>query len=221
MVLNGKNKAISKGPVLLLIAFPLISPGAEQGLREDDWRELTRELDYGDIESEQQAVTEEKADKSSFKLNPKILNVVVISAAIILLVILLMRILGVNPLSKKLKASKKSYSLEDAEHDLEQAELLPILDEFLRKGDFRSALRARYLLALRDLNENGLINWKREKTNFDYVRELGGTYLKDRFGSLTLAFELVWYGERQIDAAFYTRLAAEFDAFTQLIPTQE
>jgi hypothetical protein len=78
--------------------------------------------------------------------------------------------------------------------------------ELLARGEFRLALRAYYLSSLAYLGERQLITLAKFKSNRDYERELArrGHALGDLigpFGENVLAFDRVWYGLHDIDAA--------------------
>ena len=69
--------------------------------------------------------------------------------------------------------------------------------QFGNDGDFRAMYRAMYLALLAGLHENGKIRFRRNRTNWHYVRDFHGTS-PDRqlFGSLTDLFDHVWYGRK-------------------------
>ena len=102
--------------------------------------------------------------------------------------------------------------LLDAE-DIAAVDLDGRLAEALDRGDLRQAVRLRYLLILKALDAAGVLVWRRDKTNRQYVAEVGAsrTDLAAPFRSVTRAFDAVWYGERPVSAGLYDRLAALFD----------
>ena len=42
------------------------------------------------------------------------------------------------------------------------------------------------------------IKWKKDKTNRDYIRELSTTDWHSNFRSVTIMFEKVWYGKKEL-----------------------
>jgi len=77
--------------------------------------------------------------------------------------------------------------------------------EALAAGNYRLALRMRFIKVLQHLADSDAIKWKADKTNRDYTRELRGSSHEERFQLLARAFELVWYGNTVLsEQLFYT-----------------
>ena len=103
-------------------------------------------------------------------------------------------------------------ALLDAE-DIAAVDLDARLADALGRGDWREAVRVRYLLVLQALEAAGAVAWRRDKTNRQYVGEVAAARpdLADPFRQVTRAFDAVWYGERPVSQALYGRLAPLFD----------
>lgn len=86
-------------------------------------------------------------------------------------------------------------------------------------GAYRRAVRLRYLQMLQALTEHGHIDWQRDKTNHEYLRELPAN-LRPAFARLTYLFEHVWYGDQPVDADRYARARNTFDAFAEQLATR-
>ena len=182
----------------VMISLPSTSIG-QSPLSQKQWEELTDELDYGDIENpEPQEIIEEEDNEGweGFSLPPGVLQVIVISLVVIGLTLLLVRILGNRTPNAKIRKQKKVFSIQEAEEDLEESDLNSLLNDFLDRGDFRSAMRIMYLRVLQRLSHLDLILWRKEKTNFDYVRELSDPLVQANLAALTSSFEFYWYGEQ-------------------------
>lgn len=66
-----------------------------------------------------------------------------------------------------------------------------------QEGDLRAVYRALYLALLSGLHERGKIDFRRNRTNWTYVRRFHGAATeRDTFASLTALFDRVWYGCR-------------------------
>lgn len=79
------------------------------------------------------------------------------------------------------------------------------------QGDFRSAVRYRFLKVLKMLTDRNAIHWNPEKTNRDYVSEISDPGLRQHFTDLVYIFDNVWYGEFSIDESNYKQFRAKFD----------
>ncbi len=69
-------------------------------------------------------------------------------------------------------------------------------EEFVRKGEWRLALRAVYLALLSLLHERGAIRYARDRTNGEYAAALASVPAGEPFQSLTGMFDRAWYGDK-------------------------
>ncbi len=116
----------------------------------------------------------------------------------------------VNVFSRKKPG--KSFSLNIGEEELDQLNLQEMLDEALSNSDFHAATRYLYLITLKMLNDQNLISWSIEKTNFDYERELETHPSSPLFSKLTTYYEFVEYGDFEIDKGGYSKVETLFNA---------
>lgn len=77
-------------------------------------------------------------------------------------------------------------------------------------GNLRLATRLGYLHLLKQLTDQGLIDWQPDKTNQAYLRELAAARpaLRSPFTEATRQFEYVWYGEFELPPPAYQQLRA-------------
>jgi hypothetical protein len=75
-------------------------------------------------------------------------------------------------------------------------------------------------MILKDLSIQDKIEWRREKTNSQYVREMRGKDGFQEFRELTRSFEYVWYGEAPISATDYQKLLPSFSSFLNTLEQQ-
>lgn len=114
---------------------------------------------------------------------------------------------------KDIDAAEAGELLLDVE-DIETVDLDARLADVLREGEYRAAVRLRYLLALQSLSQRGHIEWARDKTNRTYVletRQSAGPEVGRAFTDVTRVFDHVWYGGLRVDADRYARFAQRFD----------
>ena len=72
--------------------------------------------------------------------------------------------------------------------------------QFSLDGDFRAMYRAMYLALLAGLHETGKIQFRRQQTNWQYVRAFrGDDAQRTTFVSLTDMFDRVWYGHKEYE----------------------
>ena len=70
-------------------------------------------------------------------------------------------------------------------------------------GQYAIAVRLRYLGLLHALTQAGLIRYRRDFSNRDYLRQLEGKDLRHEFGAATRLYEQYWYGSYRIDRLSY------------------
>lgn len=84
-------------------------------------------------------------------------------------------------------------------------------------GNYRLAVRYQYLKTLHRLAEKNLVALAADKTNYQYVRELGNDQYRNDFAALTLSYEYVWYGEFAIGENIYRKIEPAFSGFNNKI----
>lgn len=99
------------------------------------------------------------------------------------------------------------------EENLGAVDLDALVSQAAAEGRYRHAVRLLYLRSLRDLADRNLIDYRRERTNAEYVRDLADVRVRFPFERITLLFEHIWYGDLQIDRKEYPVVAAAFDQF--------
>ena len=79
--------------------------------------------------------------------------------------------------------------------------------------NYRLATRYLYLQTIQKLATTGIIIFAADKTNSQYLYELGSKSYKNEFASLTLNYDYVWYGEFSIDEDAFLKLQSRFKQF--------
>ncbi|MEQ8524628.1 MAG: DUF4129 domain-containing protein [Gracilimonas sp.] len=97
------------------------------------------------------------------------------------------------------KKAGQALSLNIGESELSKTDYDEMLQAALSETRYRDAVRILYLKSLQQLNEHELITWKPDKTNHDYLRELGSHPSRSFFNKLTTYYEYVEYGDFKID----------------------
>ncbi|MGF1564447.1 MAG: DUF4129 domain-containing protein [Flavobacteriales bacterium] len=212
---------------LLFMLFPLrgMSNDTPPVFDRAEWESLAADHDYSDEkvpepEEEENAEPpgeiEEDLGPTWFDRNFNQVSTVVLSIVVILLLTLIVYLIVRHMNERDIavgRADLSDYSLEQLDATANESDLERFLREALERKEYRAAVRIYYLLALNRLNERGLIRWERDKTNRSYLNELSDAGLRNRFGDLTLTYEVMWYGEAPIDEAVFGTLQPEFANF--------
>jgi hypothetical protein len=86
-----------------------------------------------------------------------------------------------------------------------------LINDSIRKNDYTNAVRFLYQKALVHLKSKELITWKQNKTNYEYVTELGSHPAEPAFRRLTYFYEYVDYGDFKINSADFDRIQSIYE----------
>ena len=191
------------------------------------WEEAKEGLDYNERPPEE--AEEEELDLSpsnSLFFNAGSGMQVVFYVVVIALLALVLYFLfkGNYIKNAKLDKNKQLFSIEDIENieeNIHTANLHSLLKEAIRQREFKLAIRIYYLIIIRELSEQELIRWKREKTNFEYIREMANNPHHDQFREVTILFERIWYGDKLVNEPIYDNAKPYFSSFLATIQKTE
>lgn len=160
---------------------------------------------------------EEESDPSSSSINIPFLNYIFYALAIGIIGYILFLIIKNTSLKSSTKVAKPADSDPAAPvEDIKELEIDRLLREAMTAGNYRLAIRIYFLGLLKKLDEDGLIVWKKNKTNRDYLTEL---FIKARYFDevqrLTLAYEEVWYGDHTFSTQTYEEIISSFKTIDQ------
>lgn len=103
------------------------------------------------------------------------------------------------------------YTVEEV--DLDALNFDELISEALKDKDYRKVVRLYYLQTLKILTDKNLIEFKADKTNADYMRELKKSDVKPAFARLTYVYEYVWYGHFEINESGLSDATKVFNEF--------
>ena len=110
--------------------------------------------------------------------------------------------------------SKKVISTGPAqpeEEDIASTNWEALLQEATNKNDFRLAVRYSYMWLLQLLQRSELIQYRIDKTNYEYYSELGTSQYKQSFRQLSRQYEYAWYGKFPVSPAAFNEYLALFN----------
>jgi hypothetical protein len=195
----------------LLLAVPTSGQTAAP-LDSQRWTELREELSYEEA-SLPPPPPEEEPDRS-IDLGPtaKYLLIGLLALGLaVLLVIVLRDYWRRRPAKEPVAAAVQLEHV--AEDQLTMSEADALIARAVANEQWSVAIRLHFLALLKDLQDQGRITWRRDKTNRDYHYELSGAPDYGAFAQLVTAYETAWYGDHPPTAAGYHRLAAAFQHF--------
>lgn len=194
----------------------------EQSLKkfnDKDWKAIIGDQTYEEKPLEPEEKKEE-AGEPWFKLpaiDPQILRLISFAVIFIVLATIVYFVFRNATFSESVRKMRPGDISAPVEN-IEEVDIDALLKAALAAGDLRAAIRVHYLMLLKKLNEVGLIAWKKDKTNRDYLSELyGRNDCYEDVRKLTLAYELVWYGERSVSPDSFRQIAGEFESVNRQV----
>jgi hypothetical protein len=188
----------------------------------DTWQKATNGLDYtidAEKEKEEKNRTRAKnADTPPTNISPALIAFLkwfFILGAVVLLGYLIYRfvdggnVFGNN--SRRVHLPSVGIDLEELEENLEESDdIEPFIRKAIEKKEYAIAVRLYYLAILKELSLRNAIEWKKDKTNRTYVREMRKHALHEPFNNMTNTFERVWYGDTRLDKATFLGVQPAF-----------
>lgn len=146
----------------------------------------------------------------------KIIKILAIITAVGLLVLFIYKS-DFNWIFKKKKANSEAIDIEVVDETSSLDNLNKYIEAAEGQGQYRLAIRLKFLRMLRILNDRDLIKAQTGKTNHAYLTELKNNKDISLIKEATKIYEYVWYGLFDIaDIEEYRTLASSFDFIDQL-----
>jgi hypothetical protein len=114
-------------------------------------------------------------------------------------------------LFEKEKRSSAGSPVENIE-DITDVNWEDRLQQALKANDFRLAVRYSYMWFLQLLQQQQLIQYRTDKTNYDYYSELADSAYKQPFRVLTREYEYAWYGHYDLSEAAFNDYMQTFNS---------
>jgi hypothetical protein len=149
---------------------------------------------------------------------PAISPWIFIIAVAILVIFIIIRLLDIN-LKDSLFTKSDSGNLEYVveEENIHEMNFEQLIEESIKRSEYRVAIRYLYLYALKKLSDRHLIDWVPGKTNREYEVELQQNQAGSDFARLGYYFEYAWYGDFEISAESFTMAQKSFQGLNQTL----
>lgn len=209
--------------ILLIIIVMLCSSTsfAQMELKKEDWVKVTKGFTYSEnykeLKPRQKSESLAQSQKKSW-VSPKLLLIPLIALGVFLVILIIQFIKNAPGLKITHEVNKSaSILIDDNPENFSNNDLERLLLDALDKKDYKLAVRIRFLIQIKLLQDKGLITWKKEKTNFDYYFEINETGIKETFRNIVLIFEKVWYANYQSSINTYQSINAHCTTITSLL----
>ncbi len=143
--------------------------------------------------------------------------VIVIGAFLGILVWFLLTNNLIQPRQNRKVNQQPSAEEEEMSDNIFEMKFPTMIEKAKQSGNYSLAIRLYYLQTLRSMNDKGLIQYKLDKTNMDYIFSLYNTPNYNSFFDITRIYEFAWYGEYPVDIHQYEKIETKFNQFNQQI----
>ena len=87
------------------------------------------------------------------------------------------------------------------------------IDKAVKAGNYRLATRLMFLQLLKTMAGKNMIQYKQDRTNFDYLMQLRNTVHYNDFFRLTRNYEYSWYGNFPVNEETWHLIKNDFEKF--------
>jgi hypothetical protein len=117
---------------------------------------------------------------------------------------------------------KKVTAITGEKQDEETEDIFEInyrerIDKAVREGNYRLAVRLMFLQMLKTMSGKNIIQYKQDRTNFDYLLQLHNTRHYQDFFRLTRSYEYTWYGNFPVNDEAWQLIKNDFEKFNNMI----
>jgi hypothetical protein len=137
---------------------------------------------------------------------------------LLVIVVLFLGILAWYLLQNNIVGRRKTVIGEKVTEDITGENIFDInyqkeIEKAVNTGDYRLAIRLMFLRLLKELSQKKIIEYKQERTNFDYLVQLYRTGYYNDFFRLTRNYEYAWYGKFDVSPETFKIIKNEFESF--------
>lgn len=216
--------------LFLLPVFPR-QQDDDEFIDKKEWRQLTEGEDYTE-HSKRWGGCNRSFDSDITHSDPKtnmlFLQIFSYSALVLILAVLIWYLISHQLISIdgiKRRGRNDKVSFEFYEKNLEaiddQGKLHELLKKAIDQKKYGLAVRIRFVLLIRHMDDRNLLQFSINKTNRHYIQDINTTAVKDDFVRIVRLFERVWYGGREVSEVEYNSINRLFDRFLTQIPIHE
>lgn len=173
-----------------------------------EWERITKGVTYHDKEEKHKEL---KLPKAPIELGNIIIKLLLIGIAAVIIGFVLYAIFKNIGIATNTDNTLPGTDIDINEEELPQRDMLrKLLNDAIANGNYKLATRYYYLLMILQYKQQGLIKWKKDKTNSQYLRELRNNSNYTDIKAATHLFERYWYGDVEPDKALFAHVETIF-----------
>jgi hypothetical protein len=138
--------------------------------------------------------------------------------AVIFIIFICYKVLFKNGIFGRRKNKLLSENEVESVEDLQDvSEYDALISDAETKQNYNLAIRYLFLKTLKSLSDRGFVSFTIEKTNQEYLKEMGQNPHSKEFEDVIRNYEYVWYGKHRIFENQYLQLKELFYLFNKII----
>lgn len=215
--------------ILLSVNNRMNAQSGDPAWTDDQWKKAIENIEYKEQKKEEEP--EENTLNQELDFTPRNFDgswlhstttkVIVITLLIALLIFTIFKLIDRNVSVNKKIPESILQAREMTEEELIEQTMDDLIAQAIAAGDYRLAIRFLYIQTIQSLNIYKFIQWKKDKTNKDYLREMRSHEKYKHFRELTLVYEVVWYGDHSIEASRFEAVNSLFNDFNKHISLEQ
>jgi hypothetical protein len=166
---------------------------------------------YADYIFKKKEVKENKREEN--KRSYQWLNMTTLIIIVVLFLALLLWYLFRNNIIRRSADISEKKPEEDKTENIFDIDYGKEIGNAVKSEDYRLATRLMFLRLLKDLSQKNIIQYKQERTNFDYLSQVYKTSYYSDFFRITRNYEYAWYGKFEVSADTFGIIKNEFENF--------
>lgn len=185
-----------------------------------DWEKMQSEDKSSDQLTEERRVSQRSFSRRSQSSSSNSVNIdfgmssglatffyILIAAALLSIIVYLV----IKNYKKNPKVEKSAFeeTLDKAPTEISLTELQQLLNRALENENYREAIRIYFIFILKELSDRNWIDWKKDKTNLSYLREMRKKSEFKLFKTTVNIFDVVWYGTDHLDKSSFDKFEPE------------
>jgi hypothetical protein len=115
--------------------------------------------------------------------------------------------------AKRQKQIASLDSQEEISEDIFSINYQRELEKAIGAENYRLAVRLMFLRLLTNLSNKNIIQYRQERTNFEYLSQLVSTVYYNDFFRLTRNYEYAWYGKFDVNQEAFGTIKNDFENF--------
>lgn len=221
------NLNLSYRPILLMLitfhAFQCFATSNQSPFIDSiEWKNASKNLDFDEkikpIEKEKKKEKTQNKRDFNFGISKNVLIITVIILVAGILILILYSFKGRNI---QLINTKTKFNINNLNELSDEEEILKAIENAINTQNLNLAFRYKYLQVIQQLISRNIIHFKKYNTNFDLVYQIKSSKTQDVFKFLTVVFDAIYYGEKEINEEEYKSFVLDFEELKTLIGSYE